>query len=95
MHPRQANLLRLASEVSERTTPVEKRAEVKQAQTAVLWKYTDPDGKPFYLEERLMTVKSPFSGKSFTARPVKHTPAQVAKELKEGEPAAKEASWKV
>lgn len=50
---------------------------------AVLWKYEDPDGKTFYLEEKRTTVKSPFTGKSFPAKPKRHTPAQVGRELKD------------
>ena len=50
---------------------------------AILWKYEDPEGHIFYLEEKKTTIKSPFSGKSFSIRPTRHTPAQVGKDLKD------------
>jgi hypothetical protein len=49
----------------------------------LLWKYQDPDGQKFYLEVKRTTIKSPFSGKSFSVRPERYTPAQVGKELKD------------
>ncbi len=62
------------------------------AAASVLWKYTDPDGKEFYLPSKLPTVKSPYSGKSFSQRPERYTPADVSKELKEDAKAEKTAS---
>lgn len=50
----------------------------------VLWKYTDPDsGQEFFLPERKMTLRSPYSGKSFSAKPEKMTPSGVGKDLKD------------
>jgi hypothetical protein len=46
----------------------------------VLWKYTDEEGKEFYLEKRQSgTLKSPYSGKSFKAKPEKTSLADVGK----------------
>lgn len=99
MHPRQASLLTEASEVADRTAGKQPETQ-KQALSggqAILWKYTDPDGKVFYLEEKLMTgLKSPFSGRSFTSKPERHTPQQVGKEMKEdAKVASTEKLWKV
>jgi len=75
MHPRQAALLTLAQRVA---------AKSKNSQGgAVLWKYTDAEGNDFYLESKKTTVKSPFSGKSFSAKPTKYTPSGVAKDMKD------------
>lgn len=94
MHPHQAQLLGQSREVAERLAAKKQTQEKKQGQGGVvLWKYTDPDGKNFYLEEKKTTIKSPFSGKSFSARPERHTPAQVGKEIKD-EQKAKMASEK-
>lgn len=84
MHARQAALLTQATEVAKDLAP-------KTAATPVLWQYTDPEGKDFFLPERMMTVRSPYSGKSFSAHPVKHTMSDVGKELKEDAAAAKVA----
>lgn len=97
MHPRQASLLAQVTELTEKTAA--KRQSEKKPGPPILWKYTDPDGNNFYLEEKKVTIKSPYSGKSFSARPERHTPAQVGKEMKEEakEPAPKMAStdpWK-
>lgn len=80
MHPRQASLLEHVSEVAIRTSG---KSAQKQAAQPLLWKYEDPEGKIFYLEEKQLTIKSPFSGKSFSAKPTKHTLNQVGKEMKE------------
>ena len=94
MHPRQASLLNQASELIEKTAA--EPAKPKPGSAPILWKYTDPESNVFYLEVKKMTVKSPFSGKSFTTRPERHTPQQVGKEMKEER--AKQASesdrWK-
>ncbi len=100
MHPRQASILTQAVDLADRTAATKKQSEDKKQglAQAILWKYTDPDGMTFYLEEKKTTVKSPFSGKSFSARPERHTPAQVGKEMKEEAKADKQASadpWKV
>ena len=61
----------------------------------VLWKYTDEDGKDFYLsEKRVGTLKSPYTGKSFTAKPERYSLSDVGKELKEEDAKVKGALWK-
>jgi hypothetical protein len=92
MHPRQASLITHATEVAADLTV--KQAEEKQALSsggqAILWKYTDPEGGVFYLEQKRMTgIRSPFNGKTFTPKPERHTPAQVGKEMKEESKAEK------
>jgi hypothetical protein len=84
MHPRQNDLLKTATEL------VDKLAAKESAQTGnFLWKYTDPDGKEFFLKEKKMTVRSPFSGKSFTSKPTRENMGNVSKELREdAKPAA-------
>lgn len=79
MHPRQASLLTRASEVAERTAVKQGAA----AQTTLMWQYKDPDGNVFYLPKRKTTIKSPFTGKSFTTMPTRFTPNQLIKEVKE------------
>jgi hypothetical protein len=83
MHPRQIELLGAAQSLTEKTAAKKQTEEKKRSGPVLLWKYTDPDGNNFYLEAKKTTVKSPFSGKSFTARPERHTPAQVGKEMKD------------
>lgn len=85
MHPRQLELYGAAQSLTEKTAAKKQTQDKKQGQggAVVLWKYTDPDGNNFYLESKKTTIKSPFSGKSFSARPERHTPAQVGKEMKD------------
>jgi hypothetical protein len=84
MHPRQAQLLEAASGLVTVLAAKKQTQDKKQGQGAVvLWKYTDPDGQNFYLEEKKTTIKSPYSGKSFSARPERHTPTQVGQEIKQ------------
>jgi hypothetical protein len=84
MHPRQASLLTQASDLSDKTAAKKRSEAPALPSNPVLWKYEDPDGGgTFYLESRKMTVKSPFTGKSFTSRPLKHTPMQVGRDLKD------------
>lgn len=52
---------------------------------SVLYKYTDPDGEVFYLEKKKTSVRSPYTGKTFPAKPQRHTPAQISKDLKSGD----------
>lgn len=80
MHPRQLELLGAVQSLTEKTAA---KTPDKKSGPVLLWKYTDPDGNNFYLEAKKTTVKSPFSGKSFSARPERHTPAQVGKEMKD------------
>ena len=68
---------------------------IERTAAAILWKYVDPDGGVFYMEERrLSTTRSPFTGKSFTAKPVRQTLTDVAKELRAGDAKIKGALWK-
>lgn len=68
---------------------------IEKTAAAILWKYVDPDGDTFYMEERrLSTTRSPFTGKSFTAKPVRQTLTDVAKELRAGDAKIKGALWK-
>jgi len=61
----------------------------------VLWKYTDDDGKEFYLpEKKTGTMKSPYTGKSFTVKPEKSSLSDVSKELKEEDAKVKGALFK-
>jgi len=76
MHPRQANLIQGATKAVKATAS-------KEAAMPILWKYTTPDGESFYLETRHMTIRSPWTGKTFTTRPVRMNPAQVGQAMKE------------
>lgn len=68
---------------------------IEKTAAAILWKYVDPDGGIFYMEERrLSTTRSPFTGKPFTAKPVRQTLTDVAKELRAGDAKIKGALWK-
>lgn len=68
---------------------------IEKTAAAVLWKYTDPEGGTFYMDERrLSTTRSPFSGKSFTAKPVRQSLTDVAKELRSGDAKVKGSLWK-
>lgn len=90
MHPRQASVLARVKSVRSDIEGTPKTA--LSGGQAILWKYTDPSGKPFYLEEKVVTtLKSPFSGKSFVQKPERFTPSQVGKEMRE-ESQAKEAA---
>lgn len=80
MHPRQEDLAKQASSIAERLAAGKNQ---QAGGPAVLWKYVDPDGNEFWLKVKRMTVKSPFSGKSFPARPVREPPSEVGKELRE------------
>ena len=80
MHPLQSRLLQEA-------------LQLKVAAAApVLWKYTDPEGKEFYLTEKKTTVRSPYSGKSFSVKPERSTISEVSKDLREEAKADKTAS---
>jgi hypothetical protein len=84
MHPRQASLL------TEARTLVEKTAAKTRGGAPMLYRYTDPDnGMDFYLPEKRTTVKSPWSGKSFSAKPEKDSLSDVGKELKDDAKRAK------
>lgn len=90
MHPRQASLVAQAAELSEKTAAGKKRSE---GGPVIWWKYTDPEGVVFYMETKRTSVKSPISGKSFSARPERFSPAQAGKDMKEeGKKEVKKAS---
>ncbi len=88
MHPRQASVLAVASDLADRIAAKKKPAQQKQQaggkmSAPTLFKYTDPDtGMDFYLPEKKTTVKSPWSGKSISVKPEKFNMGDVAKELK-------------
>lgn len=97
MHPRQASVLALATEVADRTAGKTKEAlsSAPGSGPAVLWKYEDEEGGVFFLEVKRTTgVRSPFSGKVLSGpqKPQRFTPSQVGKELKEDKEQAKNAS---
>jgi hypothetical protein len=76
MHPKQAELIERLNVVT---------ASLKTAAPAVLYKYTDDDGNEFWLSVKKTTIKSPYTGKSFSAKPQKASPSAVAKDLKSDE----------
>lgn len=83
MHPRQAPLADLAQSL------VEKTADDKTAATS-LWLYTCPETKQdFYLPKKMVSVHSPYTGKTFSAKPEKFSMGDVGKELKEDAKAEK------
>jgi hypothetical protein len=94
MHPRQAAIIHQAAELLDRTAA----KAPPPPKTVALWKHTDPDGNVFYTESKMTTIKSPFSGKSFTSKPVKHTPSQLGQDIKQEIKDTKKASeldpWK-
>lgn len=75
----QAVLLERAKNLVTRTaSALEKNA------AGILWKYTDEEGNDFFLaEKRVGTIRSPHTGKSFTAKPERSSLSDVGKELKE------------
>jgi hypothetical protein len=81
MHPRQAALRSQVREVSQRIA--QRYASQTREAAPVLWKYTDPEGNEFYLNEKMVSVRSPYTGKTFTAKPEKQSLGNVGKELKE------------
>lgn len=60
------------------------KAETEMAKTAaiVLWKYADPEGGEFYLPKKMVTIRSPYTGKSFKAKPERMSMSDVSTELK-------------
>lgn len=105
MHPRQANLFEQAVELADRTAGKKKLSEKTQQGAAkptgpvtpgILWKYTDPEGKVFYLEQKVVgPMRSPFTGKTFTPKLNESLEkvTQVKKEMKEEQ--TKKAAWHV
>ena len=89
MHSRQASLLRKAED----TISNIHGATPKQA-GAALWKYVDPTGGEFFITavgSPIRTVHSPFTGKTFTAKPIKMTVSQLGGEVREeGKPGGAE-----
>lgn len=80
MHPRQAKLIAGATEVAAKIEP-------KTALAPVLWMYTPPDGAPFYLSDKVTTIKSPWSGRTFTVQYGKNleriNPSAVGQQLRD------------
>lgn len=77
MHPKQAELIARLDTVTASLT--------RTAAPAVLYKYTDDAGQEFWLSVKKTTIKSPYTGKSFSAKPQKVSPSAVAKDLKSDE----------
>lgn len=67
--------------------PAESLPEIKLGAKTLpgsLWEYSDEEGNKFYLPKKQTgTLKSPFSGKTFTAKPIKNTLSDVGKDLKQ------------
>ena len=73
MHPTQQTLLRQAEGLTD-----------KLAASTTLWKYTCPDtGKVFYLTEKVVTIRAPWTGKTFTTKADRETLGDVGKALRE------------
>lgn len=73
MHPTQRALLQQAEELT---------AKLAAGPTR-LWKYVCPDtSKSFYLTEKLTTVRSPWTGKTFASRPERSSLSDVGQELR-------------
>jgi hypothetical protein len=84
MHPRQASVLaEITAVLATLSGKTAAAATPAPSGPILLWKYQDPEDNHFYLEVKKTTIKSPFSGKSFSVRPERYTPAQVGKELKD------------
>jgi hypothetical protein len=68
---------------------------LQRVAASILWMYTDEDGKDFYLSSRRRgTIRSPYTGKTFTADAKRATMGEVGKELKEDEVKIKGSLWK-
>ena len=68
---------------------------LQRVAASILWMYTDEDGKDFYLSSRRRgTIRSPYTGKAFTADAKRATMGEVGKELKEDEVKIKGSLWK-
>lgn len=68
---------------------------LQKVAASTLWMYTDDEGKDFYLAtKRRGTLRSPYTGKAFTADAQRATMGDVGKELKEDEVKVKGSLWK-
>jgi hypothetical protein len=68
---------------------------VEKIAAAILWKYVDTEGTVFYLSERIMsTIRSPFTGRSFTPKPIRQTLTDISKELRAGDAKIKGSLWR-
>lgn len=97
MNPRQDRLLQITESLLAKTAAKKKpkNAEKPKRGGTNLWKYTCPETeKDFYLTEKKTTVRSPYTGKNFSAKPEKDTLSEVGKELKQDAAAAKNQSKK-
>ena len=84
MHPIQEQLKKQASDLTEKLAAKGEKKGLGQ----MLWKYVDPEGNEFWLKVKKLTVRSPFSGKTFTAKPERETPSAVGQDLREEAKAA-------
>ncbi len=93
MHPRQANLLAHAQDLSAKLAKKhsqKKQQQVGAAAPSQFWEYTDDEGNTFYLPRKLTTVRSPYTGKSMTGqKPTPVKPGEFSAELKEQKEKAK------
>jgi hypothetical protein len=93
MHPRQANLLAQAAELTDKLAKKQQSQQKKPvgAVPSQFYEYTDEEGNSFYLTKKLTTVRSPYTGKSMTGqKPTIVKPGQFGAELKEQKEKAKE-----
>jgi hypothetical protein len=81
MHPLQAQLSTYAADVTNKVAAADDPPAT--GGTPRLWQYVDPVGGEFYLPEKLLTLHSPYTGKTFTTKPEKSTLSDVGKHLKE------------
>jgi hypothetical protein len=83
MHPRQASLIHQAQQTLEALDP--------RTAAAVTYKYTCPEtGKDFWTESKQTSIRSPWTGKTFTAKPQKSSLGDIGKEIKKDQEAAKD-----
>lgn len=65
-------------------TSLPKTAAEGKTLPGTLWEYTDDEGGKFYLvKKQTGALKSPFTGKTFTSKPVKNTLSDVSQDLKD------------
>jgi hypothetical protein len=68
---------------------------VEKIAAAILWKYVDTEGTVFYLSERVTnTIRSPFTGRSFTPKPIRQSLSDIGKELRSGDAKIKGSLWR-
>ena len=68
---------------------------VEKIAAAILWKYVDTEGTVFYLSERITsTIRSPFTGRAFTPKPIRQSLTDISKELRAGDAKIKGSLWR-